>query len=354
MANKKIRQEINISNRGFIIAGVNLDAVEVSNSEYNDATAYFEIVAKNSYSGTYSIDLDRDDNKTFTSPTQVASISIAGPVTLLARYRSSSFSLSSTDIYYRTELNAGALNVQSARIVILQNAEEITNSTSQFEVGQYGTFVPAAVSTWYPILEPKYWKYESSKWDPTPTFYLGLTAGCADDKESYWIALQEDDGSFNWQTTYKGTIGPFSTETATYYKSSSFTPTDGRHYRLVYSSDDDKDNLYIYNAKVMAAQTDGSGISKIQTAYLLINKAPVGTGSQERYTLYDTAEWDDGSGGQPDFYHEHSASSSGSNTKLEDSGGDISNSSITGSNLQRSSAITLDDDEEIDANIVTA
>jgi hypothetical protein len=99
----------------------------------------------------------------------------------------------------------------------------------------------------------------------------------------------------------------------------------------------------------------GIDITKLQNEYLLINANQSDTGLQEFRTLFDANEWD---GVSNTYYHEHSASGSSSNSKLQDdldgTPTDITDSSITGANLQRSSGLTLTDDEEIDANIVTA
>ena len=358
MANRKIRQEINIINREISgSAAVAGEVVVVDGDNYNGATAYFEVVAQNANASAQSIDLDRDDNQAHSSPTNAKSLSITASTSSWTRFRSTSFTLSSTDIYYKIQPNSTDLSIKSAKIIIIQDATEITDTQSQFEIGQYATIVPAAASTWYQIPEPKYWKYEASKWDATTkTVKLGLTVGCEDDKESYMFGLYDVTDADYAGGNLQDLIGPVSTEAATYYESSDFLSylEDGHVYCLAYESDDSKDDIYFYNTKIIVTLSDGTSIDALQTEYLLINDAQADTGSQEYMTLYDTAEWDDGGGGVPTFYHEHTASGASSNTKLEDSGGDITDSSITGAGLQRSSAITLDDDEEIDANIVTA
>lgn len=339
-----IRQEINILNTPFVSTGTTINSsefVKCDLTKYNGSTAYFEIIAKNiheTYDGAPS--LQRDDDPTFPSQSLAISITVWSGTTEYTRLRSQSFVLSSTNIYYRIQLSsligAGEITIKSAKIIILQSAAAITATQTQIEVGAYGLRIPAAVDTWYPIEEPKYWKYESAKWDPTPTFHLAFTAQCEDDKESYHVALEYDDGNFNWSGTYVAEVADLNSEAVTYYESSSFTPTNGYHYRLCYQGDDNKDDFTIFNAKIVATQTDATAITKLQPEYLLINDAQTDTGLQEFQTYFNPAEWD---GVSNTYYHEHSANSASSNSKLQTdldtTPADIANSNITGDGLVR-------------------
>lgn len=365
MANRKIRQEANILNREFVCTGVTIYSDETAKCDgdsFNGESLYFEVVGKNLDTvETRRVYLDRDSDSSFGSPSVVIWCSIPALTTTWTRIRSPIVSLHTTDIYYKVRHyefgDPGDVLVKSAKIIILQNAAEITDTQTQIEIGQYATIVPAAANTWYQIPEPKYWKYEASKWDATTkTVKIGITFGCEDDKESYNFGLYDVTDADYAGGNLQDLITGVSTEAATYYESADILSylEDGHVYCLAYEGDDTKDDMYFYNAKIIFTLSDGTSIDALQTEYLLINDAQTDTGSQEYMTLHDADEWDDGGGNEPTFYHEHSADSAGSNTKLEDSGGDITDSSITGTGLQRSSAITLDDDEEIDANIVTA
>ena len=87
----------------------------------------------------------------------------------------------------------------------------------------------------------------------------------------------------------------------------------------------------------------------------MINEAQTGTGNQKNLTDYDPAEWNE-EGGSLTFYHEHSADSGSSNTKLQDEDtNDLSGSNITGDDLTRGSAVTMPATaKDIDSVIVTA
>jgi hypothetical protein len=69
------------------------------------------------------------------------------------------------------------------------------------------------------------------------------------------IAIEEDDGNFgNW--TFKAQIvtNGVSTSTSVRARSASFTPTNGRHYRLVASTTNASAAYDIYNAKIIVDQ----------------------------------------------------------------------------------------------------
>jgi hypothetical protein len=375
MANKKIRQENNFINR---IITSNTSTVQSEEKTYNEtdvfdpADMYFEVIAINTSGGDetvtpyYHVNPDGTGAGSAWSDLQ---ITIPANTNNWQRFRSSAYSgtYSGNSAYYHDFIisatgSPGDVQIKSAKFIFFQDAAEITATQTQIEVGAYELWEDvASAETYYPLVEPKYWKYEASKWDPTPTFIFGFTALNENDMDVTRIALQESsDAAFSSPSTVTNSIVSLTSETAAYYESSAFTPTDGYYYRVAYTNDNTKYGGTIYNAKVIATQTDATSIDKIQMEYLLINEAQTDTGLQEYQTYYDPAEWDDGAGNPPTFYHEHSASSVSSNTKLqEDPGGtpaDITNSDITGDDLTRGgSAMTMPSTaKEIDAYIVTA
>ena len=100
----KVRQEINILDRVWAPDPSALsEEFVLADSDYfnGTVTAYLEVVAKNSNVSILGCYLDRDDNLAFSSKTNVATCAIPGSTASWTRIRSSSFSLDSTDIYYR-------------------------------------------------------------------------------------------------------------------------------------------------------------------------------------------------------------------------------------------------------------
>ena len=258
-----IRQEINITNvtadpvDGVAVFYGGSGLAEINASDYNGATGYFEIVAKNSDRSARSVTISSNDNPGLGGGS-VISISVPANTNAWELIRSSDFTLAADPyyMYYVSGTYDTVISIRSAKIIILQSDTNITDTVTQIEVGQFATFIPASTNTDYPITEPKYWKYESAKWDPTPTFTFGFTLGIEDDKETYKIGLQEaSDAAFTSNVlTITASQVTVNVEVVGYYESSAFTPTDGYFYRVVYQGDDNKDDIYLYNAKIIATQ----------------------------------------------------------------------------------------------------
>jgi len=260
----KIRQEINILNREFInVHDQDLYSDELINfdpNEFNDiSAAYLEVVATNDDSSyTPGVELFTDGG----SP--VGTI-LYIPINTLGftRFRSTDISndadFANDTFNLWTSYNAlatGTLTIKSAKIIILQDATDITDTQTQIEVGGYQIWADvASAETYEPLSEPKYWKYESAKWDPTPTFTLGFTALNENDADTSRVALQESsDAAFTSPSTVTNSVVSFTSETIAYYESAAFTPTDGYYYRLAYTNNDTMYGGTIYNAKVIATQ----------------------------------------------------------------------------------------------------
>jgi hypothetical protein len=83
------------------------------------------------------------------------------------------------------------------------------------------------------------------------------------------IAIQEDNGAFaSWtDKAYLVVASSFSPSVPTLTTSTSFTPTNGRHYRLALGNKDSRTSIAVYNAKIVAAQTTtASNVSIASTA----------------------------------------------------------------------------------------
>lgn len=327
MANYKIRQEINILNRELVNPTGDADLAEIIDydpANYNGETVYFEVVAKNT-DGTNVLYVNVHDS----SHNEHESLTIPINTSSYALIRSAIDTTLTDDTYHvHIEDNTAAWDtngsIKLARLVILQDAADIIDTQTQIEVGCFAEELTTTTEDpdIEPIAEPKIWKYESAKWDPAPTFTFACTMRCENDKGDIWIGLEQDDGAFNWSGSMiiQAAI-KVADEVVKYYESASFSPTDGRHYRVAIMAENDAYGEFIYNAKVIATQ--GSSVSKLQNEYLMINEAQADTGLQKLKTQWDPAEWNDGADGLPDMFHEHSADSAGSNTELLEYANDI-------------------------------
>ena len=107
------------------------------------------------------------------------------------------------------------------------------------------------------------------------------------------IKLQESDGTgdgFAGWTDKITIVSGGSASTPTRIRSSSFTPTAGRNYRIAVQEGHNGATHAIYNAKIVVDQA--SSPTKLEAQYLLANKTLAsGTGLQNYLTYWDTTEW---------------------------------------------------------------
>jgi len=247
-----IRQEINILTHK--LTGSTVDSseiVQLDTAQYVNPTYYFEVVAQNVLGGE-TIALRRKgtttDDVTITPST----------VSSYTRFRSSSFTppAGQTEyIIHAVQVGSG-VDVKSAKIIIIDNPTTLTSSETQIEIGMIKTGLTSTAAT---KVVPdstltKYWKYTAANWDGTTTFYAEVTYLMASSKSGGTFVLQEDNGSFaSW--TDKVTIVSAGVATAaTRVRSASFTPTDGRNYRIAYFVASSKSAASIFNAKVIVDQ----------------------------------------------------------------------------------------------------
>ncbi len=168
-ANVKIRQEINIIDRIVTASGDDNAYVQLDTTKYSGTVSYyFEVVAKVD-SGTMTVALERAGTST-----QDATVSVTA--TNYTRYRSNAFTPpSSTQTEYNINLSGGTNGmVKAARILVMQEGgSSITSTQTQIEIGNYETGKTNTSAS--PLDSPKYWYYDSSKWDGNLTFYAEVT-----------------------------------------------------------------------------------------------------------------------------------------------------------------------------------
>ena len=349
----KIRHEINIiyqsiDSNSDISQKIYLDTTKFSGTCYY----YFEVVASGDtgYTATASLYNSNGASERLIELEKNSDIK---------RYRSVSFTPDNSykEKYVYCPHSGGTYMIYAARIIIIQDTSinDLTACESQFEVGDYNAdiWTSEAIEA---LPYPKYWYFDSAKWDGTITAYAECTWQCLNDKEWLSIYLQEDDGSFGNWTTAVQILNQGANEAVSLTRSASFTLTSGRNYRLAIQTEGDKAGygVNIFNAKIIIQQTDATEITLLEPQMLLVNTGKGATGLQNYDQLWDDDEWD---GVDLNILPEHDASQAASNTKIqEDPNGtpsDVSNSSITGANRVRGgTALSITDDETIDTNIV--
>lgn len=244
----KVRQEINII--CDVITADSEGRVQLDASMYSGSvTFYFEVVAKVAGS-TLTVglwDVGDAGNEVTLSFTE----------TSFTRKRSSSFIPSAGTRTYYVDVSGGTSpEVKSARIIILQDCTsdgDLYYTASYFEVGNDELTTATSQG---PMTYPKYWKYESAKWEGNELFYFHWTAEVEDSMYGGYFNLQVDDGSFGGWANVFGSDFAVTSEDPIYVgmfnEDYQFTPIDGRHYRVVVHGENSMGDTMIYNAKVIA------------------------------------------------------------------------------------------------------
>ncbi len=172
-ANTKIRQEINIID-GYLGSASGVYAtssaiVQIDTTKYTGATYYFEVVASTTSAVSSNIYL-----KNATTFATVATISNFSNSNTYTRYRSSSFTPTTGANDYVVVIGNEAVQKGAvvARVVILQDSATISSTQTQIEIGNKETYTTTSTST---FAAPKYWYYDSTKWEGSPSFYAEVT-----------------------------------------------------------------------------------------------------------------------------------------------------------------------------------
>ncbi len=172
LSSTQIRQEINILDAAFSgpsgSQATSSEIVLLDSTQYSSGTYYFEVDASTTSATNATISLVNA-----TSGVSIADLTTVNG-TSFARYRSSSFTPPGVPTEYKVQAGNQAVGkkVIAARIVILQNATSLTNTETDIEIGNNEILTSTATST---LASPKYWSYNSSKWDGSPTFAAEVT-----------------------------------------------------------------------------------------------------------------------------------------------------------------------------------
>jgi hypothetical protein len=254
----KIRQEINILTTLLTaaggVSGTSNEIVQLDTTQYVNPTYYFEIVGDSTISISFNVTLRRKGTST-----DDATANIPLLTTAYKRVRSASFTppAGQTEYVVFIDATAGATkNVKSARIIVIDNPTTLTSSETQIEIGMTKTGLTSTTATKVvpDTTLTKYWKADTTLWDGTITYYAEVTYLMASSKSSGTFVLQEDNGSFASWTDKVTIVNAGVASVATRVRSASFTPTNGRNYRIAYLVASSKSAATIYNAKIIVDQ----------------------------------------------------------------------------------------------------
>lgn len=335
----KIRHEINILSAAFTgsVAATTNESINFTSTSYSGSlTGYVEFEGWVS-AGTATIELRRKGTTTSHASTTISNTG--------AFVQSIPCTLSTQEFVLYVSPSGGTFNIQSAKLIILQDTggSELTASESQYEIGY--NELGRTNTTNAPLANPKYWKYDSSRFDGTCTFYAECGYLIASNMSTVTIKLQESDGTgdgFTGWTDKVTIINAGNSTTATTLRSASFSPTTGRNYRLVSISSSNMTTHNIYGGKIIVTQTSGTAITKLEEQYILANTPlDAGTSNQLKLAKWESQYW---SGVTNTYYHVVDASDN--NTSVVDlrlgDGTQLSGSSVSSPDNQKfSTSVTM-------------
>lgn len=257
------RKEINIisgqitsttANSSDVSGRINFDAAKYSGA----LTIYFEIEAQGDGTGNHNVRLIN------VTSTQEILLNTTSSMTLI---RSSA--LTSTQIanlqgdnyIFMAGAVSGTTTLKAARLIILQDCgtSPLTATESQFEIGNRELAVTVTtVSVLQKLAAPKYWKYEAANFDGNCTFYAECTYLVSSTTGNKTIVIQEAttaEPTATWTTVATMLNASTGSVTTARVRSTSFTPVDGRYYRLAHMNTSTMSTISLYNAKIIIDQS---------------------------------------------------------------------------------------------------
>jgi hypothetical protein len=245
---KKIRQEINILDGTLAVSSTSGSIVQLDTTKYYGTVSYyFEVVTAAASASTDSVTLTRSGTATNDS-----TISLAGTGAGV-RVRSAAFTPPSGQTSYSVITGANH-SIKAARIIVIQDGLiKVDSSESQIEIGdqETGKTNTAAAA----LTNPKYWHYTAANWDAQRLFYAEVTKAQSGTNFTTTFMLQQDDGAFGTWTDVATIVNADPNIAASRFRVS-FTPIDGRNYRIsaAESASNAGKNYSIYNAKIIVDQ----------------------------------------------------------------------------------------------------
>ncbi|MBP9817867.1 LamG domain-containing protein [Candidatus Shapirobacteria bacterium] len=143
--NVTIRQEINIIDGPVTVGGTDAALINIDTTKYTGATYYFEVVASQGAGTTLTVNLSAGN-------TQSVSIGITDTSTLIRSRKV--FTPVSGSFDYRLNVVTGTTHsIKAARVIILQNATEITATETQIEIGNEEIGLTMATGVKQPVMQ---------------------------------------------------------------------------------------------------------------------------------------------------------------------------------------------------------
>jgi hypothetical protein len=317
-----IRHEINLINSAG--TGANPpERIAVDTGKFNGSLSWYFEARGMVTDGTMTVTLKNEAGTTY------ATLTYTETASTIKRVECSTPLATGTYKVTMTKTGTTGYYFQGKVIVVQAVTGAITASESQVEMfGRGGTPVTSTDFVAHDYV--KYWKYDSSKWDGTLSFLFSATMA-VDSGGTCSVQLQEDDGSFaNWADVTNGLLTTTAFAATLVTAGSAFTPTNGRHYRVVTKTSSASYSAYCYNAKIRVTQT-GAAITKMEEQYAVMMAGQYLTGQKTYGTMWVSADW---AGVTADYRYSHesntNASAAAKLVDVDDGNADISGATATG------------------------
>lgn len=256
-----IRQEIPItSGRVGDYSSLNTQNSSVGTAHINESSYYdggvfyYELVAKNVNTTTdYTIYL-----RNWSGDAIISSIVVPKNTTNFTIFRSLPFVPfpGGADVYTnipQTTSNSDVV-IRVSRVVVVVTANPIVRNETQIDIGAHESAKSNTAAA--PLAYPKYWYYDSSKWDGGCVFSAEVSLMVSSTKGTVIVTLQEDNGSFGTWTDKVTIANAVSPSLYQNYRAV-FLPTTGRNYRISAYISSSKYTYNISRASVIVDQFPG-------------------------------------------------------------------------------------------------
>lgn len=242
-----IRQEINLINTQYSSTGTVAasEKVVINTNHYGTATYYLEILYSGAASNTGTIKLTNTD-------TNSDVLSVAGSTSGTLALSRTSFTPTTGWAEYNLRLvGDGTRNqvVKAARVIIIQTVLPLSYAESHFEIGSTSSISSAS---YVALTNPKYWKYTASDWSSLNTAYIEATGSSSSTANLGSVKLQVADGTGDGFTGWADVVTSTFRNSTPYRVRQTFTPVDGRNYRLVGASP--SGTMTVHNAQIIITQ----------------------------------------------------------------------------------------------------
>ena len=282
--NPTIEQQINIMDGTDSTGGSYAGVVLIDTAAYTGATYYFEVYASVT-SGTGSVTLTYNAG-TGAIPSGGSTVTISNITTTAQLYRSAAITspaLSGAQNAYVSAMTGTGISAHARIIIVQTNSTLITKTATQLEIGGTGYNDNTTSTSFIRAQNPKFWKYDSSKYDGTVNVYFEatmytnssgntMTAELVPSGTSCGTAVTSvtTDTSGNIQRIRSADIGPNGTNAI----------VSGTTYMVCYKAASSSNLANLSNAKLIIVQTSSGGLTKmeIQHCYNIESVTTAGTG----------------------------------------------------------------------------